>query len=104
MSVNLGEVMMISFAGMGITFDKQDETQESLTLYISVPEHSYSKDVNGIEMSGENLARRYKRVLVELGVKRLTVRFKIRKGEFWTKEDKERAELEIKKKLYKSQY
>lgn len=99
-----GKSIMIAMSGMGVTFDKQIETEDSLTFYISVPEHSYTVDVHGKEMAGNHLAFRFKETLIALGLKRLTVKAKVRKGEFWTENDRKDAELKCKKMLFGSQY
>lgn len=101
---DLGEAMMMTWAKMGLKIENQIETQESLTIYISVPEFSDERNVYGEEMSGMRLAKRYKEMLTEMGVKRLTVKAKIRSGEHWTKEMGQDAELKARKMLYGSQY
>lgn len=98
------EAMMMIWAKMGLKIENQIETQESLTIYISVPEFSDERNVYGEEMSGMRLARRYKKTLMDMGVKRLTVKAKIRSGEHWTKEMGQVAELNMRKKLYGIQY
>lgn len=100
----LGEAMMMAWAKMGLKIENQIETQESLTIYISVPEFSDDRNVYGEEMSGIRLARRYKETLMDMGVKRLTVKAKIRAGEHWTKEMGKDAELNMRKMIYGSQY
>lgn len=100
----LSEVMMMTWAKMGLKIENQIETQESLTIYISVPEFSDERNVRNEEMSGMRLAKRYKEILTEMGVKRLTVKAKIRSGEHWTKEMGQDAELKARKMLYGSQY
>jgi len=51
------------------------------------------------------LAKRYKEMLIaDMGVKRLTVKAKIRSGEHWTKEMGQDAQLKARKMLYGSQY
>ena len=100
----LGEAMMMTWAKMGLKIENQIETQESLTIYISVPEFSDERNVYGEEMSGMRLAKRYKEMLIDMGVKRLTVKAKIRPGEHWTKEMGQDAELKVRKMLYGSQY
>lgn len=100
----LGEAMMMAWAKMGLKIENQIETQESLTIYISVPEFSDDRNVYGEEMSGIRLTRRYKETLMDMGVKRLTVKAKIRAGEHWTKEMGQEAELNMRKILYGSQY
>jgi len=100
----LGEAIMITFAGYGIQIERQNETQESLEIYISVPERSSQLDAENREMSGLHLARRYKRILTEMGVKRLTVKARIRKEEYWTDEMAKNAELNMRRQIYGSQY
>ena len=100
----LGEAMMMTWAKMGLKIENQIETQESLTIYISVPEFSDERNVYGEEMSGMRLAKRYKEMLIDMGVKRLTVKAKIRFGEHWTEEMGHDVELKMRKMLYGSQY
>lgn len=100
----LDEAMMMAWAKMGLKIENQIETQESLTIYISVPEFSDERNVRNEEMSGMRLAKRYKEMLIDMGVKRLTIKAKIRSGEHWTKEMGKEAELNMRKMLYDSQY
>lgn len=101
---DLGEVMMMTWAKMGLKIENQVETQESLIIYISVPEFSNERNVRNEEMSGMRLAKRFKDTFIDMGVKRLTVKAKIRSGEHWTKEMGQDAELKARKMLYGSQY
>lgn len=64
---DLGEAMMMTWAKMGLKIENQIETQESLTIYISVPEFSDERNVYGEEMSGMRLAKRYKEMLYRNG-------------------------------------
>lgn len=100
----LGEAMMMTWAKMGLKIENETETQESLTIYISVPEFSDERNIHNEEMSGMRLAKRYKEMLIDMGIKRLTVKARIRSGEHWTKEMGKDAELNIRKMLYGSQY
>lgn len=100
----IGEAMMITWAGFGLRIEGQNESDESLEIYISVPESSYHFNKNQEEMAGMLLAKRFKQVLTEMGVKRLTVKVRVRRGERWTKEMQEDAELNMRKELYGSQY
>lgn len=100
----LGEAMMMSMAKMGLKIENSIETQESLSIYISVPEFSDERNIRDEEMSGMRLAKRYKEMLIDMGIKRLTVKAKIRSGEHWTKTMGEEAELNMRKMLYGSQY
>ena len=104
MTNGLGEAMMMTWAKMGLKIENEVETQESLTIYISVPEFSDERNVYGEEMSGMRLAKRFKETFIDMGVKRLTVKAKIRSGEHWTKEMGQVAELNMRKKLYGIQY
>jgi len=100
----LDEAMMMTLAKMGLKIENETETQESLTIYISVPEFSDERNIHNEEMSGMRLAKRYKEMLIDMGIKRLTVKARIRSGEHWTKEMGKDAELNIRKMLYGSQY
>lgn len=100
----MGEAVMLTMAQMGLKLVNQIETQESLEIWVTVPETSYEVDVDGIQMAGMHLAKRYKETLEMLGLKRLTVKAKIRKGDHWTKEKSEAANLEMRKMIYGSQY
>ena len=101
---SLGEAMVMAMAGMGLKIENEIETQDSLTLYVSVPEYSYERNIHNEEMSGMRLAKRYKEMLTDMGVKRLIVKARIRTGEHWTKEMREEAELKMRKMFYGSQY
>ena len=100
----LSEVMMMTWAKMGLQIENQIETQESLTIYISVPEFSDERNIRNEEMSGIRLAKRFKDTFIDMGVKRLTVKAKIRSSEHWTNEMGQDAELKARKMLYGSQY
>lgn len=100
----MSNVFLLTWAEMGVTIDKEVETDTSYTLYISVPEHSYHKDVNGNEMAGIYLARRIKTTLTEACVINLTVKCKIRTGDNWTKEKALEAYNVTGRKLYRSQW
>ena len=103
MSNMIGQAMYIAWRGMGVVIDNIKETCEDLTIYISVPKSSYHRNVNDIEMSGAFLAKRFKETLTEMGVKRLTVKYKIR-DEAWTENKRLDAEEKAKKELFKSQW
>lgn len=100
----IGEAMMLTWAGFGMIIEKQNETRESLEVYISVPEHSFEVDAEQTEMAGEVLAKRFKTVLTDMGVKRLIVKYRVRPGEYWTPEMRRNAELDMRRTLYGSQY
>lgn len=100
----MGSAILITWAGFGIKIEKENETQDMLEIYISVPERSFHRNVDGDEMSGMTLAKRFKVTLTEMGVKRLIVKSRIRRGEVWTKELADEAELNMKKRLFGSQY
>ena len=100
----IGTAMMITWAALGVTIDRDNETAEGIEVYISVPEHSYNRNQAGEEMAGDILAARFKSTLTELGVKRLTVRYRIRTGERWTEEMRTQAELAAQRTLLGSQH
>lgn len=55
-------------------------------------------------MCGMFLAKRFKQVLVKQGVKRLTVRTRIRIGEKWTPEMAEQANIRARQEMFGSQW
>lgn len=63
------EAMMMTWAKMGLKIGNQIETQESLTICISVPEFSDERNVRNEEMSGMRLAKRFKETFIDMGVK-----------------------------------
>ncbi len=100
----IGDAIAITWTRFGVRVEKTIEAQDMLEIYISVPESSFHRNVNGDEMSGVTLAKRFKATLTEMGVKRLTVKSRIRRGEVWTKELADEAELNMRKQLFGSQY
>ena len=100
----IGESMMIVWAELGLTIDNVVEEQEQLTIFISVPEKGYRKHSGGETLAGKFLAQRFKDTMTDLGVKRLTVKSKIRSGDVWTEEKAKAAELKMRKQLFGSQY
>ena len=83
--------MLIGWASFGIRLDKVDDSTRPTTIYITVPEHSEEHDVDGNEMSGSHLAKRIKETLQESTKGEFIVKFKINKGQMWTKEDSRQA-------------
>lgn len=92
----IGSAIAITWAKFGLKIEKTIENQDMLEIYISVPERSFHQNASGEEMSGMTLAK--------MGVKRLTVKSRIRIGEVWTKELSDEAELNMRKQLFGSQY
>lgn len=99
----IGKVMLITWAKVGVIFDNTEETEDSLRWDISVPATSYERMEDGTMLAGDRLAKRVKECAVDMGVKRLTVQYRIRR-EDWTKEKAEAAEIKMKKFLFKSQW
>lgn len=104
MNSAMGSAMMIVWAECGLIIDNMIEEPEQLTVYVSVPETSYHKNVNCEIMAGQFLAKRFKETLTSLGVKRLVVKSKVRKGDIWTEQKAQDAALQMKKTIYGSQY
>jgi len=104
MNSALGKSMLIVWAELGITIENIKEDPEHLVIYISVPESSYKTNVDGIELSGSFLAKRFKQTFIDMGAKRLTVKSRTRTGEVWSKEKAELAAIQMKKHLFGSQY
>lgn len=102
--MNLGKIMLITWAGFGVVIERENESQESLEIYISVPETSDYLNAHGKEMAGDTLARQFKKAMTEMGVKRLTVKSRTRYGDHWTEELSKNAELHMRRNLFGSQY
>lgn len=98
--INPGEVMLITWAGFGLQIEKSNETQERLEIYISVPETSYHLNANQEQMAGVVLAKRFKAVMNDMGIKKLVVKSRIRKGDHWTPEKAKNAEEQMKHNIY----
>lgn len=98
-----GEVMYITWRGLGIEICNIKETVDSLTLYVSVPKDTDHLNVHGEKMAGAFLAKRLKETLTEMGVKRLSVKYKIR-DEVWDNNKRKLAEIAARQELYGSQW
>lgn len=91
--------MVLAWYEMGAHIDdvRYDQITGDPILFLSVPEHSYNVNKNGIEMAGMTLAKKIR----DTGIEALSwafgfnvtfkVKAKIRKGETWTKADCEIA-------------
>lgn len=99
----LGEAIYIVWMSFGIVIEKINESVDSLELFISVPKSSYRNDVHGNEMAGDHLAKRFKDKMKAIGVKRLTVRYRIR-NEYWTEQMYKDAEIKARQMIYRSQW
>lgn len=98
----IGEIALITWAGMGLTIVKINDNFDKCTFYVSVPETSDHKNAHGEMMAGAQLAKRFKEVMCDMtgNVKAIEVRYKIRSGENWTEANKDAAEAAAKKSLY----
>lgn len=94
----LGNVVYITWMSFGVKIEKVNEA-DGLEVFISVPKSSYHKDVNNNEMAGDHLAKRFKTVLSEMGIKKLVVKHKIR-NEHWTEEMSKQATREATRMIY----
>lgn len=99
----LGEAAYIVWRSFGVEIDKINETVDSLEIFISVPKSSYQKDTNENEMAGDHLAKRFKDTMKGMGVKRLTVRYRVR-NEHWTEQMYKDAIVKAKQTIYGSQW
>ena len=102
--MNETSIQYIVWREFGLAIEKEKESIEGLDVYISVPEDSYKVNARGEKMCGMFLAKRFKQVLVEQGVKRLTVRARIRIGEKWTPEKAEQANIKARQEMFGSQW
>lgn len=102
--MNEASIQYIVWREFGLVIEKEKESIEGLEVYISVPEDSYKTNAHGEKMCGMFLAKRFKQVLVKQGVKRLTVRARIRIGEKWTHEMAEQANIRARQEMFGSQW
>ena len=102
--MNEAAIQYIVWREFGLTIEREKESIEGLEVYISVPEDSYKTNAHGEKMCGMFLAKRFKQVLVEQGVKRLTVRARVRVGEEWTPEMAEQANIKARQEMFGSQW
>lgn len=99
----LGEVVYIVWASFGVQIEKVNESVDSLEIFISVPKSSYQNDVHGKEMARDLLAKRFKDKMTGMGVKRLTVRYRVR-DEYWTEQMCKDADIRARQMIYGSQW
>lgn len=102
--MNEASIQYIVWREFGLAIEKEKESIEGLDVYISVPEDSYKINARGEKMCGMFLANRFKQVLVEMGIKRLTVRARVRTGEKWTPEMAEQANIKARQEMFGSQW
>ena len=102
--MNEVSIQYIVWREFGLVIEREKESIEGLEVYISVPEDSYKINARGEKMCGMCLAKRFKQVLVEQGVKRLTVRARVRAGEEWTPEMAEQANIKARQEMFGSQW
>lgn len=99
----LGEAVYIVWASFGVEIEKINESVDNLEIFISVPKSSYRNDVHSNEMAGDYLAKRFKDTMKDIGVKRLTVRYRVR-NEHWTEQMYKDAIVKAKQTIYGSQW
>ena len=99
----LGESIYIVWMSFGIVIEKINESVDNLEIFISVPKSSYRNDVHGNEMAGDILAKRFQDKMRGIGVKRLTVRYRVR-DEYWTEQMYKDAEIKARQMIYGSQW
>ncbi len=102
--MNTASIQYIVWREFGLIIEKEKESVDGLEVYISVPGDTYKTDTHGEKMCGMFLAKRFKQVLVEEGVKRLTVRVRVRTGEKWTPDMAEQANIKAKQEMFGSQW
>lgn len=102
--MNTASIQYIVWREFGLIIEKEKESVDGLEVYISVPEDAYKTNAHGEKMCGMFLAKRLKQVLVEAGVKRLTIRARVRAGDVWTPEKAEQANIKAKQEMFGSQW
>lgn len=102
--MNTASIQYIVWREFGLIIEKEKESINGLEIYVSVPEDTYKTDAYGEKMCGIFLAKRFKQVLVEEGVKRLTIRARVRAGDEWTPEKAEQANIKTRQEMFGSQW
>lgn len=102
--MNTASIQYIVWREFGLIIEKEKESVDGLEVYISVPEDTYKTDAHGEKMCGMFLAKRFKQVLVEEGVKRLTIRARVRAGEEWTPDIAKQANIKARQEMFGSQW
>lgn len=102
--MNEASIQYIVWREFGLVIEREKESIDGLEVYISVPEDSYKTNAHGEKMCGMFLAKRFKQVLVEQGVKRLTVRARVRAGEEWTPDMAKQANIKARREMFGSQW
>lgn len=99
----LGETVYIVWVSFGVVIEKINESVDNLEIFISVPKSSYRNDVHNNEMAGAYLAKQFKNKMKDIGVKRLTVRYRVR-NEHWTEQMYKDAVVKARQTIYGSQW
>ena len=102
--MNEASIQYVVWREFGLAIEREKESIDGLEVYISVPEDSYKVNAHGEKMCGMFLAKRFKQVLVEMGIKRLTVRARVRAGDEWTPEKAEQANIQARQEMFGSQW
>ena len=102
--MNTASIQYIVWRELGLIIEKEKESIDGLEVYISVPEDTYKTDAHGEKMCGMFLAKRFKQVLIEEGVKRLTVRARVCAGEEWTPDMAKQANIRARQEMFGSQW
>lgn len=93
-SDTMNQVVRITWAGHGVFVDEESPGTNPPYIKFSVPEHSFHRNVNGIEMAGDFLAKRIKQTAIESGFPANTkFMYKIRQKDNWTEANKNQAEV-----------
>lgn len=88
----LGKAMLITYAEVGVSIDKFEDTDAGVILLFTVPKSSYHIGANGKEMAGKHLATRVKTTLEEMGMVFADIRYHIR-DEHWDTVKAESAKM-----------
>lgn len=102
----MGQAMYLTWRGLGVEIDNVKESTDELVFYISVPKDTiaaHSVSSTGDKMAGAYLAKRVKKTMTDMGVKRLTVKYRVR-DEVWTEDKRKLAEENARKEMYGSQW
>jgi len=93
-SDTMNQAVRLAWAGYGIFIDEESPYTDPPYIKFSVPEHSFHRNANGVEMAGDFLAKRIKDTAIESGFPANTkFMYKIRHWDNWTEGNKNQAQI-----------
>lgn len=82
----IAKSFLATWAEFGMEIDNFKGSMKFPTIYISVPESSEYLNKDGQQMAGEVLAKRIKELCNGMGRGNFNLKYRVRRGEHWTKQ------------------